>query len=88
MSVVVFILLTNFDCVKFLYTKMGILFRCFTPEKKQISYYSPTSPSGTVTFLLQPLSSVSKVAIVEILRRNPIEDGAISGFSGQKSVPE
>ena len=22
------------------------------------------------------------------LRRNPIEDGAISGFSGQKSVPE
>ena len=23
-----------------------------------------------------------------ILRRNPIEDGAISGFSGQKSVPE
>ena len=22
-----------------------------------------------------------------ILRRNPIEDGAISGFSGQKSVP-
>ena len=24
----------------------------------------------------------------DILRRNPIEDGAISGFSGQKSVPE
>ena len=24
----------------------------------------------------------------KILRRNPIEDGAISGFSGQKSVPE
>ena len=24
----------------------------------------------------------------EDLRRNPIEDGAISGFSGQKSVPE
>ena len=24
----------------------------------------------------------------QILRRNPIEDGAISGFSGQKSVPE
>ena len=23
-----------------------------------------------------------------VLRRNPIEDGAISGFSGQKSVPE
>ena len=22
------------------------------------------------------------------LRRNPIEDGAISGFSGQKSVPK
>ena len=22
------------------------------------------------------------------LRRNPIEDGAISGFKGQKSVPE
>ena len=22
------------------------------------------------------------------LRRNPIEDGAISGFSGQKSIPE
>ena len=22
------------------------------------------------------------------LRRNPIEDGAISGFNGQKSVPE
>ena len=22
------------------------------------------------------------------LRRNPIEDGTISGFSGQKSVPE
>ena len=25
---------------------------------------------------------------LKILRRNPIEDGAISGFSGQKSVPE
>ena len=24
----------------------------------------------------------------EDLRRNPIEDGTISGFSGQKSVPE
>ena len=24
----------------------------------------------------------------KVLRRNPIEDGAISGFSGQKSVPE
>ena len=23
-----------------------------------------------------------------LLRRNPIEDGTISGFSGQKSVPE
>ena len=23
-----------------------------------------------------------------VLRRNPIEDGAISGFGGQKSVPE
>ena len=23
-----------------------------------------------------------------LLRRNPMEDGAISGFSGQKSVPE
>ena len=23
-----------------------------------------------------------------VLRQNPIEDGAISGFSGQKSVPE
>ena len=26
--------------------------------------------------------------ILIILRRNPIEDGAISGFSKQKSVPE
>ena len=25
---------------------------------------------------------------VKYLRRNPIEDGTISGFSGQKSVPE
>ena len=25
---------------------------------------------------------------IKALRRNPIEDGAISGFSGQKSVPE
>ena len=37
------------------------------------------------------LSSLMKVAcqrVWEELRRNPIEDGAISGFSGQKSVPE
>ena len=26
--------------------------------------------------------------VAKNLRRNPIEDGAISGFSGQKSVPE
>ena len=26
--------------------------------------------------------------VLNVLRRNPIEDGAISGFSGQKSVPE
>ena len=28
------------------------------------------------------------VFVLKILRQNPIEDGAISGFSGQKSVPE
>ena len=27
-------------------------------------------------------------SIKKLLRRNPIEDGAISGFSGQNSVPE
>ena len=38
--------------------------------------------------------SNSRVAAIKynkdkkVLRRNPIEDGAISGFSGQKSVPE
>ena len=39
---------------------------------------------------------VAKIAVIwrhdsfklKELRRNPIEDGAISGFSGQKSVPE
>ena len=33
---------------------------------------------------------VSVVALLSLkdLRRNPIEDGAISGFSGQKSVLE
>ena len=25
---------------------------------------------------------------LQVLRRNPIEEGAISGFRGQKSVPE
>ena len=32
---------------------------------------------------------IGKLALKKkVLRRNPIEDGAISGFSGQKSVPE
>ena len=34
------------------------------------------------------LCSLSILMFINILRRNPIEDGAISGFSGQKSVPE
>ena len=33
-------------------------------------------------YVIEPLSDWKS------LRRNPIEDGAISGFSGQKSVPE
>ena len=31
---------------------------------------------------------IEALASKGILRRNPIEDGAISGFSGQKTVPE
>ena len=37
---------------------------------------------------LQVMSTYSIQRIVNKLRRNPIEDGAISGFSGQNSVPE
>ena len=33
-------------------------------------------------------SKVEMAEEQEYLRRNPIEDGAISDFSGQKSVPE
>ena len=58
--------------------------------------------SGTISILKQRESKKSLFEIVfkslarfgtqfrvkEVLRRNPIEDGAISGFSGQKSVPE
>ena len=38
---------------------------------------------GAVTYSMDWKNKVNKM-----LRRNPIEDGAISGFSGQKSVPE
>ena len=31
---------------------------------------------------------INVIVGVMLLRRNPIEDRAISGFSGQKSVPE
>ena len=31
---------------------------------------------------------IKQSLLINDLRRNPIEDGAISGFSGQKSVPE
>ena len=30
----------------------------------------------------------TNLSLWNVLRRNPIEDGAILGFSGQKSVPE
>ena len=39
-------------------------------------------------FLALLLSVKASVCLAKDLRRNPIEDGAISGFSGQKSVPE
>ena len=39
--------------------------------------------------LLAPTHSVLINLFIKVeLRRNPIEDRAISGFSGQKSVPE
>ena len=38
---------------------------------------------GAVTYSMDWKNKVNKM-----LRRNLIEDGAISGFSGQKSVPE
>ena len=44
-----------------------------------------------VSFLKKGVSAnVSGTSQMQLqrLRRNPIEDGAISGFSGQKSVPE
>ena len=34
------------------------------------------------------ISLFTHIETTKYLRRNPIEDGAISGFSGQKSVPE
>ena len=37
---------------------------------------------------LESLSSKYFSLLLKLLRRNPIEDGAISSFSGQKSVPE
>ena len=37
---------------------------------------------------LQTNSCMNRSWVTFILRRNPIEDGAISGFSGQKSVAE
>ena len=45
-----------------------------------------TSNALSQSFFVKTTPILSLQAIV--LRRNPIEDGAISGFSGQKSVPE
>ena len=38
--------------------------------------------------LLSIFNRIFERLMYKRLRRNPIEDGAISGFSGQKSVPE
>ena len=44
---------------------------------------------GRTTLLSpKPIVTIKRVSYLKLLRRNPIEDGAISGFSGQKSVPE
>ena len=44
---------------------------------------------GRTTLLSpKPIVTNKRVSYLKLLRRNPIEDGAISGFSGQKSVPE
>ena len=40
------------------------------------------------SFLFAPTIVGPKNSRLETLRRNPIENRAISGFSGQKSVPE
>ena len=43
----------------------------------------------SISFSISNSSVISSPsALFKDLRRNPIEDGAISGFSGQKSVPE
>ena len=44
---------------------------------------------GILVFLSKKSRFLENISYREDkLRRNPIEDGAISGFSGQKSVPE
>ena len=69
-------------------------------KNKEIkSPYEPSGPSGrrlsqllqhevTLSISISPDGNIAGVYCSQALRRNPIEDGAISSFSGQKSVPE
>ena len=51
-----------------------------------LSYQATSASLFCFATLLKVMRTIIIVHIT--LRRNPIEDGAISGFSGQKSVPE
>ena len=57
-------------------------------KDKYPSIFSPQM--ATIVFIILQIFFATRVVlkIGEYLRRNPIEDGAISGFSGQNSVPE
>ena len=50
--------------------------------------YFPYKTDYLSEFVQHGLNHLSEAFETQGLGRNPIEDGAISGFSGQKSVPE